>query len=129
MKDAYLAGQVVPDIDVAKAAYTILDSYRWVPEPSAPPEVVKFNGLAPDVKKKMRLKPEEASYFWNDPKVIDYYDSRLKVKHLNQRNKDWLIWLLKMLPEYETEINLQLYKFKESYHQDLGIEQPDWSNS
>ena len=126
-KDAYLAGKKVPDIDIAQAAFTVLDEYRWIPEPTPPEKVKKFMTSSADLKKKMREKPEDYKTYWDDHEVKEYYDRRCTVRHLNERNKAWLEWMKKTLPEeHEVAIKMKLHQFSDQYHQD--IDQPKWSD-
>lgn len=124
MKDAYLSGKVVSDKEIAEASMTVLDDYRCLPEPTMPERVRKFKTSSPDLKAKMREKPWEWKDYWDNSEVVAYYEKCNVIKNLNKRNKKWLEWMKKILPEQELPIRMKLHQFEDVAS---SMEQPSWS--
>lgn len=126
MKNAYLQGIKVSDEEIAKASMTVLDEYRCHPLPTPPKRVyTDYLDLKPPARALMNKSPENYLGFWNDPEVKGYFDQRLKIKNLNERNKNWLKWLMKVLPDEELPIRMKLHSFEDV---PPAIDQPEWSN-
>ena len=126
MKDAYLKGIVVSDIEIAKASMTVLEEYRCLPMPTPPKRVrTDYLELKPDARLKMNANPENYLGFWSDPEVKQYFDQRLRIKNLNERNKSWLEWMMKILPGEELPIRMKIHGFVDT---EPSIDQPEWSN-
>lgn len=130
VKDAFIKRQPCSDIEIALASYTVLDQYRWVPYPSIPEMVAKYFAYTMDTRIKMNKEPEKYREFWHAPEVIKYFDTKVKVKNQNERNKSWLTWMKKVLcethPDKEVAINVKLYQFTDDYNEAFKVEQPDW---
>ena len=125
MKNAYLKGIKVSDEEIAKASMTVLDDYRCHPMPTPPKSVVDYFAMKPDLKLKMNRSPENYQPFWNDPEVKHYFDQRMRIKNINQRNKEWLEWMMKVLPDEELPIRMKIHSFVDV---EPSIDQPEWSN-
>lgn len=123
-KNAYLAGNVVSDEEIAMASFSVLDEYRHQSYPTIPKSVADYFAMNLDLKKKMNRSPENYQPFWNDPEVKGYFDQRHKIKTLNERNKAWLEWMKKILPDQELPIRMKLHQFEDVTP---GMEQPQWS--
>lgn len=130
VKNAYLEGRNVPDIEIALASYTVLDQYRWIPYPTPNKKVDHFNKMMPDQKKKMRDFPDKHANFWMDREVRKYFDEKDKVDNHNYRNKSWLQWMKKTLadhPDKQTAIDVKLYQYTDDHQRSFPVvEQPRW---
>ena len=121
---AYKANEKVPDEQVALASMTVLDDYAHKSYPTPPDKVMEYFKLDIKAKRKMNDKPEDYQGFWADPDVKKYFDDRERIKNLNQRNKEWLEWMKKVLPDHELPIRMKIHSFDEVPD---TMAQPDWS--
>lgn len=129
-KDAFLKRKIVQDIDIALASYTVLDEHRHVAYPTPPKKVADYYSSPLATKVKMNKEAHAHLGFWKDPEVEKFFNVKEKIRNQNQRNKDWLMWMHKVLvehPEKQTAIDIKLYQFTEEYTQSFGTEQPDWN--
>lgn len=124
-KKSYMAGHKVSDEDIANASMSVLEEYRHQSYPTPPKSVAEYFAMKPDLKLKMNRSPENYQGFWNDQEVKGYFDQRCKIKNLNERNKAWLEWMKKILPDQELPIRMKLHQFEDVAP---GMEQPNWSD-
>lgn len=124
-KNSYLAGRIVSDEEIALASYSILDDYRWAPEPTPPRKVEDYYKMPVDLKKKMNAAADAHRSFWDDPAVKDFFNLKERIKNQNDRNKSWLKWMKEVLATAHADkvvaIDIKIYKFT-----DTGIDQPKW---
>lgn len=135
MKQAYLTGKKVPDLEIALASFSVLDEYRHRALPTAKPkEITEYFALPPDTRKKMNASPDNYANFWNNPVVKDYWSQIDAVKNKNEVNKQWLQWMKKIFDdvgdaERAHSVGVKLYAYKQDEYEkkDAGFAQPDWS--
>lgn len=129
LKVACVAGLVSTDTDIALASLSVLNEYRWLPYPTPPRDVKEYYAFPLDQKIKMNKNPDQYKSFWTNPEVYKFFETRLRIKNLNNRNKQWLEWMKDVLEESHPDqivgINLKLLQFSES--ESTGVDQPEWN--
>lgn len=119
VKDAYLAGRNITERQSALAAYSVLDEYRWLPNPSQPEVIQEYYRHGDDQRKKMNSRPDDYQGFWRNEEVIQYFESKHRVANINRTNLEWLKWLKIQLPEGDkaTAIDLKIQQFSLAYRE------------
>lgn len=104
----------IPDLDernlaIARWALSFLPEYCFKAPPPAPAEVIEYQGYDAELRKKMNKEPWLFAKFWHHPDVKEYFDAAERIRHLNHRNRQFLLWIKSILKEPEIEQALATY--------------------
>lgn len=111
VKNAYFKGKPITQKDSAEAAFSVLDHYRWLPDPVQPTIIMEYFKSSPEQRKKMNEHPEDYAGFWKNEIVINYFENKHRIANTNRANLEWLQWLREKLPERAAIIDFKISQF------------------
>lgn len=113
------------DLAIAQWSFSMLDDYRRLPEPTMPKQYADYMKLPTETRKKMNKNPQDFQDLWAHPEVKIFMEERARIININARNKAWLEWMKKILPDQELPIRMKLHQFEDVTP---GMDQPNWSD-